>query len=253
MNKTTFNIIILNGRPAAGKSEVIDYLKKIPLAERIQKFHIGEFEEIDDFPILWERFEDDDLYQRHNKPRLISNTHFEYQGQQLPGYTFKDKFFWNFLIEKLNLAYAKKTKEDPDYHNKKTTIIEFSRGSEHGGFKMAYNYLSDTILSRACTLYIKCSWEESLRKNRRRFNPDKPDSILEHGLEDKKLELLYKASDWDSFASGDPQCLIVKDHKVPYGIFNNEPEITNQPDKLGAHLQEVMQGLWNTGNKNRSN
>ena len=55
-----FDIIILNGRPAAGKSEVIDYLKKTPLDERIRRFHIGEFEEFDDFPILWERFEDDD-------------------------------------------------------------------------------------------------------------------------------------------------------------------------------------------------
>ena len=31
MEKKTFDVIILNGRPAAGKSEVIDYLKKIPL------------------------------------------------------------------------------------------------------------------------------------------------------------------------------------------------------------------------------
>ena len=61
MNKNTFDIVILNGRPAAGKSEVIDFLKKVPVDERISRFHIGDFEEIDDFPILFERFEDDEL------------------------------------------------------------------------------------------------------------------------------------------------------------------------------------------------
>ena len=42
--KKIFDIIILNGRPAAGKSEVIDYLKSISVEERIKRFHIGEFE-----------------------------------------------------------------------------------------------------------------------------------------------------------------------------------------------------------------
>ena len=36
MDKKTFEIIILNGRPAAGKSEVIDYLKNIPVEERME-------------------------------------------------------------------------------------------------------------------------------------------------------------------------------------------------------------------------
>ena len=62
-----FPIIILNGRPAAGKSEIIDYLKSVPVKERMERFHIGEFDEFDDFPILWERFEDDDLYQKNGK------------------------------------------------------------------------------------------------------------------------------------------------------------------------------------------
>ena len=54
-----FEIIILLGRPAAGKSEVIDFLKKTPVEERLRRFHIGRFEEIDDFPMLWTWFEED--------------------------------------------------------------------------------------------------------------------------------------------------------------------------------------------------
>ena len=171
MGKNNFDIIILNGRPAAGKSEVIDYLKKTPINERIERFHIGEFEEFDDFPILWERFEDDDLYQKHGKERLISDTTYFYEGQTREGYVFKDQFFWNFLIEKLNWNYARRLRDVPNYHDTTTAVFEFARGSQHGGFAEAYTYLADDVLAKANTIYIKVSWEESLRKNRRRYNP----------------------------------------------------------------------------------
>ena len=52
-----------------------------------------------------------------------------------------------------------------------TTLIEFSRGAEHGGYASAFRHLSEEILDRACVLYIDVPYEESLRKNRRRFNP----------------------------------------------------------------------------------
>jgi len=245
MARKAFDIIILNGRPAAGKSEVIDYLTQCPIDERLERFHIGEFQEMDDFCILWERFEDDDIYEKHGKPRQISDTRFTYEGQDYEGYVFKDKFFWNFLIEKFNLEYSKLVRDNPDFHENKTLLIEFSRGSEHGGFKTAYDYLSDQILENAATLYINCSWEESLRKNRRRYNPDKPDSVLEHALEDRKIEMLYKGSDWAEFSAADPNYLVVKNHKVPFAVFQNEPEITDKPDELGDHLEEVLGYLWN--------
>lgn len=244
MGKETFDVVILNGRPAAGKSEIIDYLKKIPVHERVRRFHIGEFEEFDDFPILWERFEDDDIYEQHGKPRLISDTSFPYEGRTYDGYVFKDPFFWNFLIEKLNHFYAKRLRDDPAYHERMTAIFEFARGTQHGGFAEAYSYLSSDVLTRASTIYIQVSWEESLRKNRRRRNPDRPDSILEHSLEDKKLEFLYKESDWEAFSSRDPRRLIVGAHRVPYAVFENEPEKTDKPEILGRHLEEVCGRLW---------
>jgi len=239
-----FPIIILNGRPASGKSEIIDYLKKVPLPERVRRFHVGEFEEFDDFPILWERFEDDDIWERHGRPRLISDTSFEYQGRTYPGYVFKDPFFWNFLIEKLNLIYSRRLRDLPAYHATRTAIFEFARGTQHGGFAQAYRYLSAEVLDRASTIHIHVTWEESLRKNRRRRNPDKPDSILEHSLEDKKMEFLYKESEWGDFSAADPDYLVVGPHRVPYAVFENMPEKTDKPEVLGAHLEEVCAKLW---------
>ena len=243
MEKKTFDVIILIGRPAAGKSEVIDYLKKIPLKERIKRFHIGEFQEIDDFPILWERFEDDDLMEEMGQPRLLTDKEFTYEGKTMPGYVFKGKWFWNFLIRKLNSAYAKLLRDQPWYHESKTLFVEFSRGREHGGFRAAYEHLSMQVLERAVTLYIHVDWPESLRKNRRRYNPDRPDSILQHALEDKKIEKLYKDSDWEMFAA-DPQYLRVGERKIPYAVFENMPEKTDKPEVLGAHLEEVLGRLW---------
>ncbi len=239
-----FPILILNGRPAAGKSEIIDYLKSTSLEERRERFHVGEIEEFDDFPILWERFEDDDLYEQNGHPRVYSNTEFTYQGETLPGYAFKEKFFWNFLLQKLCVHYRKRLREDPDYHQHTTALFEFARGSEHGGWKEAYPQLGDDVLSKAAAIYINVSWEESLRKNRRRYNPDRPDSILEHALEDKKLEMMYRESDWEEFTAPDPDFLHVREQRVPYAIFQNMPEITDQPEKLGAHLREVTDRLW---------
>lgn len=244
MIKNNFEIVILNGRPAAGKSEIIDYLKHLAIEERLRRFHIGEFEEIDDFPILWDRYEDDNIFEMLGQKRLFTDTFFEFEGQRYPGFTFREDFFWNYLIEKLNQAYAKKIRDYDKFHETMTAIIEFSRGAEHGGFQRAYNHLADEILKRAVTIYIKVSFAESLRKNRRRFNPDKPDSILEHALEDKKLEKLYKASDWAEFSSRDPEYLHVRNIKIPYAVFNNEPEITDKPEILGACLEEICQRLW---------
>jgi len=94
-------------------------------------------------------------------------------------------------------------------------------------------------------LYLDVSWEESLRKNRKRFNPERPDSILEHGLPDAKLERLYKETDWQEFSAGDPDYLHIQGLKVPYVVFDNSDDVTTgRGDALGERLQQVTATLW---------
>jgi len=232
--KEHFEIIILLGRPASGKSEVIDHLKKTPIPERLKRFHIGGFEEIDDFPMLWTWFEEDAILEKiMHKPRIHSDS---------DGY-FLHRHQWDLLIERISLEYEKKLR-DADYAENKTTLIEFSRGTEHGGYESAFRHLSKDILEKACILYIDVPYEESLRKNRRRFNPNRPDSILEHGLPDAKLERLYKDVDWVSFRGKDPEFIAVSGRRIPYAVFDNMPEKTDKPDVLGAHLEAMMNKLW---------
>jgi hypothetical protein len=233
--RQTFENIILIGRPAAGKSEVIDFLKKTPEGERCRRFHIGKFVELDDFPMLWQWFEQDAILEKIlNKPRMMTDK---------DGY-FLHEYQWHMLIERLSLDYAKFQRDHKDDADAQTALIEFARGSEHGGFKAAFQHLSNDILTSGVILYIYVTWEESLCRNRRRFNPERPDSILEHGLPDEKLERLYKESDWEDIASKDPDFIEIKGHKVPYGVFVNVPEKTDDPAKIGSHLEKVAARLW---------
>ena len=232
----TFDILLLIARPAAGKSEIIAHLKNTSVEDRIQQFHIGDFEELDDFPMLWTWFEEDDILTRLGHPRI----HTDQDGNFLYDYQ------WDLLIERINLEYEKKIRDEPDYHSHKTIIIEFARGTSHGGFQRAFKHLSKFIADRLAILYLDVSWEESLRKNRARFNPDKPDSILEHGLSDSKMESLYRYSDWKEITADQPNHILINGVPVPYVIFNNEDDVTSQGgDILSNRLQERLSDLFN--------
>ena len=231
-----FPILILIGRPASGKSEIIDYLLHADPAERLRRFRIGRPDVLDDFPLLWTWFEEDHiLSQVLGEPRL-------YTDEQ--GY-FLHTYLWHFLVQRLDLDYHKRLRDDPRYHTHTTAIIEFSRGSEHGGYSEAFNNLSDELFSQAVIVYVRVSFEESLRKNRRRFNPDKPDSILEHSLPDAKLERLYRVNDWDDLTRSDPEYVTIRSQRVPYAVFENEDDVTtNKLEQLAARLESVLNSLW---------
>jgi hypothetical protein len=233
--KNIFDIILLIARPAAGKSEIIDYLKKTPQEERAERFHVGRFDEIDDFPMLWTWFEEDQLLEKMGHPRLYTDQ----QG------IFLHQHLWDLLIERIGLEYQKKLRDIANYDESFTTIVEFSRGTEHGGYQSAFSHLSLQMLKKMAVLYIDVSWEESLRKNRKRFNPEKPDSILEHGLADWKLERLYKEVDWCEVSGGNPQYLTIQGVQVPYVVFDNADDVTTQRDAaLGERLEQNLKKLW---------
>jgi hypothetical protein len=234
-NKNTFDVLLLIARPAAGKSEVIDYLRKVPPDVRSQQFHIGPFEEIDDFPMLWAWMEEDQLLEKMGHPRLHTDR---------DGY-FLHQYLWDLLIERIGLEYQKKRRSDSECDGSLTIIVEFSRGREHGGYRSAFSHLSPQMVEKMAVLYIDVSWEESLRKNRKRFNPERPDSILEHSLPDAKLERLYREVDWPELTGGDPQYLDIQGVRVPYVVFDNADDVTTaRGAALGERLEMNLQTLW---------
>lgn len=242
MSTRNFPILILVARPAAGKSEIIHYLKQTPVDQRRQRFHVGELFEIDDFPMLWSWFEEDRLLTEMGKPRL-------YTGEDG---NFKWQYLWDLLIQRIALEYKKHRRDVPNGSDStETTLIEFARGKEHGGFQAAFQNLSSQILQNAAILYIQVSYAESLRKNRRRFNPKRPDSILEHGLTDEKMESLYKEVDWDELTHGQAQgSLETQGYQVPFVVFENEDDLTTPGgEPLGERLEDRLSVLWGTYQK----
>jgi len=230
-----FETIILIGRPAAGKSEVIDFLKHAGEAERARRFRVGPLVEFDDFPFVWETFEIDDLLERLGEPRAFTTG----------DYFFKSERLWNLFIERINLEFRKALARDPAFTATHTALVEFSRGGEHG-FAEAFAHLGDDILSRAGIVYINVSYEESVRKNRRRFDPSQADSILYHSLPDEKMERYYRTNDWERLSGGRKAGRIrIRSFDVPFAVFDNEPERTDDPAKLGPALEAVFAALWN--------
>ncbi len=232
---STFDILLLIARPAAGKSEIIYHLKNTPVAERRKRFRIDSFVELDDFPMLWTWFEEDALLEEMGHPRLHST----------PDQYFKEKYLWNLLIERLSLEYSKLLRDQPDFHREGTVILEFARGSEHGGYREAFQHLSREIAEKLAILYVDVSWEESLRKNRARYNPERPDSILEHGLSDEKMETLYRQVDWADLTKGHPTAIPIQGVDVPYTVFENHDDVTSLGgNALSKRLAEDLERLY---------
>jgi len=226
-----FQSIILIGRPAAGKSEIIDFLKNTPDAERRARFHIGQMVEIDDFPFLWEKFQEDDILEAHGRDRLWTT----------PDYYFTDEWFWNFMILKINNAYERfRAATSGD----QTALVEFARGG-NDGFRQAFEILSENVRKQSAVIYIRVSYEESARKNRRRARSGEEHSILHHSLPDAKMQHYYKTNDWDVISQGRGEGEIdMRGITVPFVVFDNEPEVTDQPDTLGERLEDVCTRLW---------
>lgn len=227
-----FPILIITGRPASGKSEVIDFLKRCDPIVRLEKYRIANFEELDDFVYVWETFEIDDLMTQMGRERIWSDEK----------YWFKDSYIWDLYIRRLALEYRKKLARDPSYHDRMTTLVEFARGGENA-IHNALSFLSDEILCKAALIYIRVTYEESVRKNRRRARKGEEDSILYHSLPDEKMEAYYKTNDWDELEKKDPSFIAVRGHRIPYAVFENMPEKTHDPKLIGAELERVTAKL----------
>jgi hypothetical protein len=93
-------------------------------------------------------------------------------------------------------------------------------------------------------MYIKVSYEESVRKNHRRARKGEEDSILYHSLPDEKMEFYYKKNDWEKIEAADPGFIDVKGFKIPYAVFQNEPEKTLDPKLIGQELGKATSKLW---------
>ena len=228
--------LILLGRPAAGKSELIQFLRGLPPDERARAYHVGTVAVLDDFPILWEKFIEDDIWESVGKGRLISRRADD-------NYYVTDDRTWPFLIEKLNRSIE----AEPELPGR-TVIVEFSRGGADG-YREALSRLHPRALGRGAILYLDVSVEESWRRNLARYDRARRDGILTHSVPWEEYERTYKIDDWHDLAPDRAGYITVGDIRVPYVAVANEPEPVSPEDFAGRFrpaLEELFR-LWREG------
>jgi len=183
------NLLVL-GRPACGKSEFIDFLKHSPEELRCKCLHIGRFEEVDDFPWLWEKFMEDALWEKAGYERLYTK---EYMPGN-PGMAPKGAKLFDWCMHKFNEVISRQYLGREEFYRDSTLLIEFSRGGIEG-FKKALGILDRAILAQAAIFYIQVSREESWRRNVARYQEKLRHSILAHMVPRETYDFFYDLND----------------------------------------------------------
>ena len=215
-----FQHLFVLGRPAGGKSEFIDFMKRLPAAERAAGFGIGRFEEVDDFPWLWQACEEDDAREAMGERRLVSERTPE-------GYNIMRPKFRGSLVDRFNEKIAADYLSRPSFYDEGTLLIEFARGVGDGFRESLERFRSD-ILSRGAILYIQVSFEESFRRNNARYRKGQEESILFHKVPDRDMLGFFRDNDWADITAGAPDgWLALAGVRVPFVSMHNEPESTD--------------------------
>ncbi len=233
-----FRHLLVLGRPACGKSEFIDFLKHAAPDLRRDRLHIGEFEEVDDFPWLWEKFMEDEIWERAGYPRLYTQ---EYMPGN-PGLTPAGAPLFDWCMHKFNAVISAQYLGREDFYRGSTLLIEFSRGGP-AGFRRAFGMLDPAILEPAAILHISVSREESWRRNVARYQEKLRHSILAHMVPRETYDYFYDVNDWDELTAGRTAGWLEEIRTpVPFVTMNNEPESTNPAvllDRYGRALDEL--------------
>ncbi len=223
-----FSKIILIGRPASGKSELIHFLKNLPEAVREREFHIGTITELDDFLWLWNKFVEDDIWEQAGYPRLFSkkseNAYVTTEGSVL------------------DFCFAKFNKSIQTQPTTGTVFVEFARGAGDGGYRHALNRLSDEVLQDAAILYIQTSYEEACRRNEARYQEKLKHSVLAHKVPTEDMKRFGQSTDWPQLTQEQPSgYLPIRKLKIPFVTMNNEPEYkTTETNLLAKRYKEAL-------------
>ena len=232
----TFDHLFVLGRPASGKSEFLDFMTKLSDDERAQRFHIAKMQVMDDFVWLWEKFEEDDLWEEVKGRRL----HSRRSGH---AYVLDSADLFDFLMDKFDFEIRRRYLGRDDFYGRHTLLIEFSRGGEKP-YGPALARLGREIFERGAIFYIEVSGGESVRRNEARYREKLKHSILAHKCPDEDMERFYREDDWPRLTDGRRDgFLTLAGVKVPFVTMNNEPESTDSA-VLGPRYGQALNRLW---------
>jgi hypothetical protein len=227
-----FQHLFVLGRPAGGKSEFIDFMKKLDPIDRARRFGIGRFEEVDDFVWLWDACVADDAHEARGEARLVSERVPEGHNITTPG-------FRGGLVDRFNDVITSKYLANPAFYRDGTLLIEFARGKADP-FRASLERFRPEILQRGAILFINVSFEESYRRNDARYRKGQEESILFHKVPDRDMYGFFRENDWAEITGGAADgWLTLSGTRVPFVTMNNEPESTD-PAVLGPRYGAAL-------------
>lgn len=202
--------IFLLGIPGCGKSEVYKRL-----ADRLREDGLAdEVERMDDYPILWEYFQEDGP---KTKPTDDG------------GYKILDETLWDDVLEELGQKCQQESEAG------KVTFIEFARGEN----LPALDNFSDEIMDRAVVLYIYCPFDEAWRRNVERYEEKKEQGTDDHLVSREEMEETYGDDDHEALLADSPIPVVRIDNDEPR-IEKLKSELEENYDELVRHLEKRM-------------
>lgn len=222
--------LLLLGRPAAGKSELIQFLAGLPADERAATYHLGRLRVADDFPILWAKFAEDDIWEQVGRGRLHSRRSGE-------NYAVADDHLWPFLILRLGEELVRNPARPGE-----TVLVEFARGGPTA-YRDALARLAPEILRAGAILYLDVSFEESWRRNITRYDRARRDGLLTHSVPREEMERTYARDDWAALAPRGSGYIEPQGIRVPYVTVPNTPEPTAK-EHFARRFQPAFETLW---------
>ena len=232
MSEQAFPVLLLLGRPAAGKSAVIELLRSCPAEERLRRFHVAAVEVLEERRYLLDSLESDEIMSRHGKPRLFTD------GSGL----LLDDFLWDYFIEKMNCELHRRLAADPELLSRGTVLVELCRGG-HGAYGHALTVLDPALTGRAPVLYLDIPFEGSSRRWRQRLRQEQ----VSGGTPAPPAELscLFRFDGWEQLSANDPSHLACPAaDRIPYTVLRVEPEEEGELLPLDVRLEEACRRLW---------
>ena len=234
---THFKHLFVFGRPAGGKSEFIDFMKSCEPVKRYKEFFVAPFDILDDYLFIKDIAEHEDALEALKVERFITQ-------RTKDGIAIKNDIFWPYASLKLNTIIKDDYTSNEDYYKDHTLMIEFSRGREPATYKNALNGMSPMALKGGAIIYIKVSYEESLRRNEARYQEKLKHSILAHKCPEHIMEKYYKYDDWlDITSDKESGLLTINGTEVPFVTMENEPE-SKDPLVLEKRYGSALKKLW---------
>lgn len=225
-----FKSLILIGRPASGKSEFIDFMKKCSDVERAEKYHLNPISELDDFLWLWQKFVEDDCWEAAGYTRRFSK-------KVDHAYVITDASILDYCLACFNAEFPKQSENS-------TVLVEFARGARDGGYLHALSRLSDDILKDAGILFIYASYEEACRRNEARYQEKLKHSVLAHKVPEEDMIRFGKEIDWLKITDEQPSgTLQIRGMSVPFVTMSNEPEL-KEAGPLGLRYRAALDTLY---------